>query len=247
MNELIDFWRQLNIEEKPLLHKNDNIKKDDYFDCKDYSDYIKLMKSPKFKSDNKFHLGLIPIPYIGDIENAKICILMLNPGFGICDYYAESNNEAYKKSLVNNLRQVLDKEYPFIFLNPEFLWHGGGQYWEKKLKNIIEETKILFKYSYADALSHVAKTVAVLQLVPYHSKSYLDIEPESSKIMRNFVENELLSKSEKCIICPRGNNYWKLKDNDNIILSPDKKSRAGHISKNTFGEDKWKKIIDLLL
>lgn len=254
MNELIDFWEQFNTEEKPLFHEKDknNIKKD-YYKCNNFKDYIKHIKSQNFKSENKFHSGLIPIPYIGDIENAKIYILMNNPGFEILDYYAESCNKKLRDTLIDNLHQekkLLDSEFPFIFLNPEFLWHGGGRYWEIKLKNIIEETKILFKCSYAGALSHVAKTVAVLQFVPYHSKDFLFPNGlESSKIMREFVKEELLKKAKEkkiYIICARGKNYWNLEDDgNNVFVYKGNQSHAAHISKKTLKE-RWEDLVKLL-
>ncbi|HIH43819.1 MAG TPA: hypothetical protein HA257_01665 [Candidatus Methanoperedenaceae archaeon] len=255
MNKLIDFWEKyienLKKEQMPVAHPSDKIGKEYYYACKNFDDYIKLIKSPNIKFENRFHLGLIPIPYIGNIEKAEIYILMLNPGFGILDYYAESYDKELKDALINNLRQELDNDYPFIFLNPKFLWHGGGQYYEKKFKWLIQEVK--GTNSYAQKLSHIANKVAVLQLVPYHSKSYIHnhtIELESSKIMCSFVKKELVPKTEDgdiCIICPRGANYWENATcNTKAFVCPDTPSRAGHISKNTFGEKNWEKIIMVL-
>jgi len=262
--DLIEFWEKLNIEEqKTFVHPDDinlidiNLGKN-YKNTYCYDDYIN--KNPNFGDDeykSYFHFNLIPIPYIGDIKNAKIYILMLNPGFGILDYYAESKDKELKNSLIDNLHQKgLDPSYPFIFLNPKFLWHGGGQYYENKFKWLIKEVKD--DKSYTQKLSYIAKKVAILQLVPYHSKSYhsksyLPIKLESSKIMLDFVEKELVPKAKDdkiCIICPRGEKYWEeATDNKEAFVCPEKKKqqpRAVHISKNTFGGEKWEKIIKFL-
>jgi hypothetical protein len=72
------------------------------------------------------HLGLIPVPYMGDLDHSSIFILMANPGLKNIDYYAEQENEELKKTLKNNLIQEdLDKEFPFACLNPKFSWYSG--------------------------------------------------------------------------------------------------------------------------
>ena len=269
MNKLIEFWEKLDTERKLLVHPEDIDRIDldsHYKNIDDYDDYIN--NNCSFGSDkNKFHLNLIPIPYTGDIEDAKIYILTLNPGFEILDYYAESKDREFKEALINNLRQKLDVNYPFIFLNPKFLWHGGGQYWEKKLKNVINEVTERFKNPedfekplgmlentsniYKKALSYVAKKIAVLELVPYHSKSYnLPNKKfknlQSPKIMTDFVKKELLpkaKKSEKCIICTRGSKSWDLTDDNNVIVYNKKEARGAHISSKSRG---WEKILEFL-
>ncbi len=252
MNELIKFWQDFKIEQ-PYVHPNDKEIIDldnNYITVNSYDDYI---NNSGFGSDEtKFHLNLIPIPYIGNIEKAKIYILMLNPGFGILDYYAESKDVELKSTLINNLRQEnLARDYPFIFLNPKFLWHGGGQYWEKKFKELIKEVKDDNNYSYAQTLSFIAKRVAVLQLVPYHSRKSkqsdkLYTELKSSIQMRKFVQ-KLAKQGEKYIICMRGKNYWNLEEDDNVIVYSGNQSTAAHLSSKTLGMKKWKKLRDFLI
>ncbi len=244
--ELIKFWRELDIKQKTFEHLDDDIdlnKKYKNIYC--YDDYIKNnLESRGNKSkgeESKFHLNLIPIPYIGNIKEAKIYILMLNPGFRILDYYAESNDKELKKSLINNLRQEnFDPEYPFIFLNPKFLWHGGGQYYENRFKELIKEAK---GEQYSQKLSRVAKKVAVLQLVPYHSKADPKMKHlESSRKIKNFVKNELLAKAgnEICIISVRSRKCWGL---DGGVIYSDQPTRSAHISKNNFKNPHWNTII----
>lgn len=244
---LIEFWKKLDIKKKTFVHPEDedyieNLE-ENYTTINCYDDYIN--NNSTFRADeHKFHFNLIPIPYIGDIKKAKIYILMLNPGFEILDYYAESKDNELKYSLINNLRQEnFDPKYPFIFLNPKFLWHGGGRYYENRFKELIEKAK---GDTYDKQLSQVAKKVAVLQLVPYHSKNYKQSEkplPKSSNRIQNFVMNELLPKAGKEIeiIFVRGDKWGDLKTNVNVIKS-DKKQRSSHISKKIF-ENHWDTII----
>lgn len=39
--------------------------------------------------DTRFHLGLVPVPFAGDIERAKVIVLLLNPGLEPDDYFGE--------------------------------------------------------------------------------------------------------------------------------------------------------------
>ena len=54
-----------------------------------YRSKRKATRTPDFcKSDYKWlHLGLIPDPFMGDMLNASIYVLMLNPGLGPGDYF----------------------------------------------------------------------------------------------------------------------------------------------------------------
>lgn len=254
MNQLIKFWKQLDINQRKLVHPEDIIEEDKYHaDINQYDDYINT--SDFGLDETKFHLNLIPIPYIGDIQKAKIYIVMLNPGFGILDYYAEfAKDKELRTALINNLwQEKFDVNYPFIFLNPKYLWHGGGQYYEGKFKKLIKKVKYDNNgYSYAQSLSHIAKRVAVLQLVPYHSKkspknyAYL----RSPEIMKVFIDKLKLEaeKGEKCIICARGKQYLNLEEdvNPNIIIFSGNQPRAAHFSENNLKTEKWKKICEFL-
>lgn len=42
-----------------------------------------------FSRDKTLHLGLLPVPFAGDLRRADIFILLQNPGFRPSDYFAE--------------------------------------------------------------------------------------------------------------------------------------------------------------
>lgn len=251
--ELINLWNDFDFDKKPYIHAKDSILLGNVFNnSKDFNDYI---ENPNFGfEDNKFHLNLLPVPYVGNILKAQIYILMLNPGFGILDYYAESCSETYRNLLIKNLKQTLqDDKFPFIFLNPELLWHGGGQYWEKKLKNIIVTVAKSLALSYVDSLSFISKRIAVLELVPYHSKSFGLSNKDFNKlytpsVMLDFVKNYVVPRvqnGQACIISTRNSSRWNLpKNENNIVVYSGGASRAAHLSTNTKG---GQKIIEFLL
>ena len=97
------------------------------------------------KTNKRLHLGLYPQPYIGDVTNASIYILLLNPGLGPIDYYSETGengSENFRAALRNNLKQNFeDNEYPFMFLDPQFSWHSGYTWWHERLAKICLENE----------------------------------------------------------------------------------------------------------
>ena len=97
-----------------------------------FEDFVTGMRFGNL-DDNLFHLSLFPVPYAGDLKSAPIVILMLNPGFGYSDYWAEFKMPDFRSRLELNLCQSFDRiEYPFLFLDPRFCWHGGFLWWEGK-------------------------------------------------------------------------------------------------------------------
>jgi hypothetical protein len=41
------------------------------------------------RGDTRLHLGLIPVPFAGDVERGRVFVLLLNPGLEPDDYFAE--------------------------------------------------------------------------------------------------------------------------------------------------------------
>jgi hypothetical protein len=125
------------------------------------------------KPNPRFHVGLIPQPYFGNLQKASVFLLMLNPGLSASDFYAEQHHKDYRRALLENLYQENGKrDFPFVFLNPEFSWHKGFDYWYGRLKKVVQLLSEKTRWTYKDCLSHVASNVVCLQLVPYHSTSF---------------------------------------------------------------------------
>ncbi len=251
MEDLLSCWKNFNLNRKPYLHQKDDVlRSEDFFN---YTNYDEFINSSDFGSkDHKFHFGLLPVPYIGDLKNAKVFILLLNPGFNILDYYAESNDKLFKEYMIKNIKQELENDpYPFFKLNPKFIWHG--KYWVSKLNDIIDEVKIKKNLpSYAESLSFVSKNIAALELVPYHSKSFKLSDKKlnqlyTSQIMLEWVNDYLVPKvrnGEACIILTRKASMWNLPKHKNIVVYSGSETRGAHLSRNTEG---GKKILEFLL
>src|SRR3989344_8418965 len=224
MKKLVEFWKSISAD-SPYVHPDDfqaieqRLKK-----YVSYEKYIKAYGNSQV-TDTDLHAGLLPVPYVGDIHNAKIYILMLNPGFSHDDYIAEKNQD-FKKALRKNILQK--NSYPFFYLDPRFLWTGGGRYWERRFreyaKKLVSQSKK--PISYGEALKIISEKVVCLELSPYHSrknglgKNILENMKSTKKIVE-FAQNYVLEKAragQAGIIVARGNPYWQLQKGKNVVV-----------------------------
>lgn len=248
--KLIDYWKSFNTAEWPYIHPKDNVLKyQKSYQFTNYEDYISSKDYGQI--DNRFHFGLLPSPYCGDILNARIYILMLNPGFSSIDYYAEQYCKKFREAEINCLYQNQNIEYPFYCLNPEFIWTGGGAYWENKLRDIIKENSKIKRINYVGSTKEIAQKVALLELIPYHSISYrlsekVEEQVESRNVMKEFVKDYVYKKVQNdkaCIIITRKVKIWDLPNHKNIIAYEGGETRGAHLTSKSRG---GLKILDYL-
>lgn len=153
-----------------------------------------------------FHTHLMPMPWVGNLRTAKVFLLQLNPGVGAHDYFGEHRVPEYLAMLEANLKQRADHAFPF--LGPEFGWHGGANYWQPKLNRVVE--------SLDGDWTRVAAGIAVLELVPYHSRVFARNDRwvgglESTRLMQAFVREELLpdhQANRRAVILMRAHARW---------------------------------------
>ncbi len=163
---------------------------------------------------SKFHIGLLPMPFLGNLQSARVFLCSLNPGLGHHDYFAEHHVTEYRKALLKNLRQ--DRDATFPFLDPAYAWHGGSAYWAPRLRRITEGVQKGLGVSARRAREICAAQIAVLELVPYHSGTFnlnrrgIDTLA-STNLIRDFVFGNLLPRhrSKDCkLIVLRSRNLW---------------------------------------
>lgn len=190
-------------------------------------------------SSGKLHLGLLPLPYVGNLERSSVFILMVNPGFSPDDYWAEQHDKEYRAALIRNLRQEnADDKYPFLSLNPRFSWHAGFRYWQRKFHSIAKELTNRPNVQYQDALSILAQSVCCLQLVPYHSQSFglsnKILESLSSvRTITQYARNVLVPRArsgEAVIVVARKRDRWGLEQQDNVVVYEGSETRAAHLT-----------------
>ena len=242
-HKLVSGWKNCDLESKPYLFPDDvpHMTSGNFKIFQSFNEYV---SSEEFglSPETKLHTGLLPIPYVGNLEKASIFVLMLNPGLSAGDYFAEQQPE-FRNAQIKNLRQENGSaKYPFVFLNPQFAWHPGFTYWHKKFGAVIEKLAIQSEITYQEAMSILAKNLACLELLPYHSKSFssgslLKVLP-SVKVMLSFVHEILfpIAKDGKVvIIAPRGVKNWQLPKHKNIVTYEGGETRSAHLSPSSRG------------
>lgn len=119
----------------------------------------------KFIGDNDYykyhiHKEILPAPFMGDVHNAPVVLLTLNPGWDD----EECRNGFYTKYSDYWLK-MLNHDFPIPDL-PLFCldekYAEFSPYWANKFKPLIAQT----------SKSAVAQQISVIQFFPYQSKMY---------------------------------------------------------------------------
>lgn len=124
------------------------------------------------KEKYKLRLNVYPQHFVGDIDNAKIIILSLNPGYDT-KYY-----NAYKNSINNNginyeqiIKENLEMKRPF-FHAFELANESDLGYWGNKMKCWVEGYDKKDNEELIESLKKITKDIALAEFFPYHSISY---------------------------------------------------------------------------
>ena len=143
--DLLDAWRGWEPTGPPYLFDDDRPLLESRRSSKSLvctASWEEAYRSDDFANptDTRLHVGVLPHPYFGDLRGAYVYVLLLNPGLGPTDYYGEYEVPAYRKALRANRRQEFsDATFRFLHLDPQFGWHGGFEYWHRKLAGVIGE------------------------------------------------------------------------------------------------------------
>jgi hypothetical protein len=207
----------------------------------------KASKAPDFcaPGDRRLHLGLLPQPFLGDVRRATVYILLLNPGLGPDDYYGEYNVPRYRAMLLANLRQEFRgiSQVPFLFLNPQFAWHGGWNWWHGKLAGVIDRLASARRISFSEARLQLGSVIASIELVPYHSAVFKDVgglvrKLRSVDLARHFVTDFVLPRvqsSEAIAIVTRKVAAWNLPEHRGVVTYSSGQARAAHLTPDSPG------------
>lgn len=246
--DLIEFWREAQTNVPPFAHQADVsvLRKYSRWVENDATDFGSYISGSRFAScnDDRLHLSLLPVPYAGDIKHADFIVLLLNPGFSYTDYWGETHVPEFRKRLVSNLRQEFEKtDYGFLYLDPQFCWHSGFVWWEKKFREVVQEiARLRFAGDYREALKEFSHRIASVELVPYHSSSFhehgvIERLPSVEKV-RTFVKETLepaARTGEKTLIITRQTKVWGLASEKNIIIYGGGHTRGASLSPRSAG------------
>lgn len=251
MHELLESWRRFPASAAPHLLAGDDVFAEPTISKRwavvhsGWDDFIQ--RSDFRRPDHRVHLGLLPAPFTGSLENATVVILMLNPGLHPADYFAEYKVHEYREALLSNLRQSRSRSsHPNIFLDPEYSWHSGFTYWYGKLRRLIEKYAREHGCSSADSLRVFAQSIAFLQLYPYHSESFglphkIKSKLKSAKLARSYAHEVLLPRAQQgrlLIVVARQAEAWELSKKSaepNVIEYSRAEARGAHLTPKSRG------------
>ena len=227
---LIKFWSEFSdlklkqsFDDKEYIHPKDKeiIDKLDKIECKNIDLYLKnYANDPKY--DSYIHSKLLPSPYCGDLRNAKIFILFLNPGFEESNHIDENNNdviEAVKGTVAQNFENKIFDSYKQFSFNPLFSNTDWAHWIRKKFDGIIKEfSQQEPTCNYIEARKIFANNIAMLELFPYNSRRAFKLnnnrlsELASYKLMKKYVDSLKLraENNEILLICLRSASRWGL-------------------------------------
>lgn len=250
LEELIGFWQTCNFTVPPFAHPEDlelirtkgrGLIEDDP------TGFEAFIASARFgnQADDNLHPSLLPVPYAGDLRNASTVILMLNPGFEYSDYWAEYKSPEFRERLIRSLAQdFAGTEFPFVYLDPAFCWHSGFMWWEKKLRDVIRAiAHAIYGDRYLPALRDLSRTLACIELVPYHSTSFndhklLDHLPSVQRA-RAAVRHSLIPEADadkRTVIVTRQVKGWGVPTaGHNLVIYEGGHTRGASLSTNSAG------------
>jgi hypothetical protein len=124
--EIVRFWKSRSLNGPPFVHPNDLpvlVQLTRNMTRPQKLDFRRFIASERFGAfdDHQFHFSLLPVPYAGDLANADIFVLLLNPGLSFSDYYGEWQVPEFRKRLKANLHQDFHGvEFHFSISIPNF-------------------------------------------------------------------------------------------------------------------------------
>lgn len=156
------------------------------------------------KEKYKLQLDVYPQHFVGDIDNAKIIILSLNPGYGTEYHDAYTNSTNYEQTIKENLEMKRPFFHAFELANESDLG-----YWGNKMKCWVEGYEKKDNEEIIESLKKITKDIALAEFFPYHSMSYNDMynklgkgtSPNSNRKIKDYLPTQkfLFEKIKKRI------------------------------------------------
>ena len=247
--DLLEAWAEWSPESPPYLLNADRdllIGPQSGNEVVVYPGWEQFIQDPNFGApgDRRLHLGLLPQPFLGDMRNASIYLLLLNPGLAPMDYFGEHMVPGYYQAILNNIRQLTGSEKPtFLFLEPSFAWHSGFTWWNRKLRKLIHAMAVARNVHFAEARKRLSNELAAIEFFPYHSAEFsvshrvLERLP-SVMLARTFVHKYALPRVQQkkaLLIVLRKGSAWDLPSDPGIVIYKGAESRGAHLTPNSRG------------
>ena len=115
---------------------------------------------------------ILPFPFLGNVENSEILILLNNPGFD-----EEELKKGYYDKFHSEIKDSYQGNQKMYCFEDEYIQYSD--YWNKKLGNLIEKF----------GKRTIAEKISIVNFFPYSSSRYKDF---SKRDKSNFLKNGYL-------------------------------------------------------
>lgn len=152
--------------------------------------------------DHHFELDVLPDPFLGNLQFAKVVCLLKNPGFQIGDV------KKAKQYFVPNRDSLIHKsKTPFYVLNKNHKESGGYNYWRNKiLKKIFMDCEECGMVE-LEVMKRISTNLMCIQYFPYHSTKWNGAPKiESQQYSFSLVRKAIVMK--KNIVLMRCESLW---------------------------------------
>ena len=151
------------------------------------------------------------MPFSGNLFNAKVVILTLNPGYVEEVNKVKCNNMPCreKEQLLCLMRNALTFNGVGIYDSSECSREQGDHYWEKAFDKLAMEA---YGTSSREKLHPIYRDIAFFQLIGYHSEKFrysVCVKRMPSTIFTNLLLKYLATKTDKTFLVLRSESLWK--------------------------------------
>lgn len=165
----------------------------------------------KAEQKYKYVVGVPPMPYSGNILEAKVVMLTLNPG------YIEIINKdkclalhpAEKEQLLSFMREALTFGGMGIYDSYKCSRIQGNYYWQRAFSRLAMDA---YNSPSTESLHPIYHDMAFLQLIGYHSEKFkyvAGIKHLPSVIFTTLLIKYLATKTDKTFLVLRSEELWK--------------------------------------
>lgn len=218
---LAEFWsshphRGFHPKDEPHIPPNQVIQ----WSVKEAKGGFQALRSDK-SLQRKLHGNLFPLPYMGNLDQARVFILFGNPSLGARSYAHEHLNKYVVSLHIQNLKGNCKS---FMSLDPGLDGKGGNKYWRRVFKRLAKEIASAKRIDRDESYALIAERVAVLEACAYRSYrspgNWTKGIP-SSKLIREFVDDNVLPRvatREALVLVWRRAGFWRVESDSSQII-----------------------------
>ena len=211
----------------------------------------------KAESKYKYIVAVPPMPFSGNLLNAKVVILTLNPG-----YVDEVNREKCEAMISAEKEQLLCLMRHALKFSGEGIYDGydcsriqGDYYWQKALDKLAIEA---YNLPSDEKFHPIYNDIAFLQFIGYHSEKFkysVGIKHMPSMIFTNLLIKYLATKTDKTFLAIRsvalwkevlGDDLWNKLETEGRIITKGHNGMSQKISRGNIKNNGFDKLVSLL-